>query len=148
MTISLGPNGLVLGSDTFANKYDIGKLIQVQRATVGNTVINSSSWTTLVEKAITIQQGSHVYVSFQAEQNAEGGAAWQWQQLWRDNTQLGTSIITVATEGWNDSIHLSYWDYNMNAGTYTYKFRAYNGSNYCRYGEHSSPRIDIVEFGG
>lgn len=126
----------------------VGKGIkQVQTNTISSITINSNSYTTIVSVSITVSQGSTVYVTAQGEQNAEGGdPAWMWNKLFRDNTQIGTSTIAVSKLNYNDPFHLSYFDTNLSAGTYTYSWKAYNGSNYALYGEHSSPMIQAVEY--
>lgn len=115
-------------------------------AAVGNTTMNVGSYTALVSVSITVSEGSSCLIMFNGEMNAEGGAAWQWCSLFRDNTLLGSSTIAVTQQSWNSNFHPHWWDENLPAGTYTYSFKVYNGSNYGRWGEHSTPTIQVVEF--
>lgn len=140
MAASLGPTGI-----TGANS---GTRLMKQKveAAVGSTVMNVSSWTALVSVNITVSAGSSCLVMFNGEQNGEGGDAWQWVALFRGNTQIGTTVIEVSRQTWNSNFHNHYWDENLSAGTYTYSLKVYNGANYMRWGEHSGPRIQVVEF--
>jgi hypothetical protein len=138
--------GLKLGSEL---KTAWGKSVkQVVSNSVGSIVINTSTPTAIISVTITVSAGSTVLVMSQGEQNGEAGTAWQWHQLYRGETALGTSGITVVGNGINSEYHYSFWDTNLTAGTYTYSMRAWNGGqNYCSYGEHSDPLIQVVEFG-
>ena len=136
---------LKLGSEL---KTAWGKSVkQVVTNSVGSIVINTSTPTAIVSVTITVSAGSTVLVMAQGEQNGEVGDAWQWHQLYRGETALGTTGITVVHASWNSEFNYSFWDTNLAAGTYTYSMRAWNGLNYCSYGEHSDPIIQVVEFG-
>ena len=124
-----------------------GNLLQVQSASIDFVTINSSSWTVVVSVTITVQQGSTVFITTSGEQNAVGDG-WHWQQIYRDNTALGTTVISVTRNSWNNSYCLNYFDVNVPAGTYVYSFKVRNGSNYMQYGEHSNPIIQVAEFKG
>lgn len=137
--------GFKLGSE-LKTSWGKSKKQKVQNSVDGLT-INSGSWTTIVSVSITVSAGSDVFVMFNGEQNAENGAAWQWVALFRDNTQLGTTTIEVNQQSWNSNFHPHWWDENLPAGTYTYSCKAYNGSNWCTWGEHSEPTIQAIEFG-
>lgn len=137
--------GLKLGSEL---KTAWGKSVkQVVSNSVGAITINTSTPTAIVSVTITVSAGSTVLVMAQGEQNGEVSDAWQWHQLYRDGTAIGTTAITVTHGSWNTEFHHSFWDTNLAAGTYTYSIRAWNGLNYCSYGEHSDPLIQVVEFG-
>jgi len=137
--------GFKLGSEL---KTAWGKSVkQVVTNSVGSIVINTSTPTAIVSVTITVSAGSTVLVMAQGEQNGEVSDAWQWHQLYRDGTAIGTTAITVTHASWNTEFHHSFWDTNLAAGTYTYSIRAWNGLNYCSYGEHSDPLIQVVEFG-
>lgn len=137
--------GFRLGSE-LKTSWGKSKKQRVQNSIDGLT-INSGSWTTIVSVNITVSAGSDVLVMFNGESNAENGAAWQWVALFRDNTQLGTTTIEVNNQSWNSNFHPHWWDENLPAGTYTYSCKAYNGSNWCSWGEHSEPTIQAIEFG-
>jgi len=110
--------------------------------------VNTSTATTVMSVAITVSEGSTVFVTAQGEQNnSDVSDAWQWHRLYRDGTALGTTAITVCRTGWNEEFHHSFWDENLSAGTYTYSFKAWNGDPFMQYGEHSDPMIQCVEFG-
>lgn len=130
------------------NKTSWGKAKkQKVQNSIDTVTLNVGSWTTVVSVNITVSAGSDVLVMFNGESNAVAGAAWQWAALFRDNTQIGTTTIEVNQEGWNSNFHTHWWDENVSAGTYTYAFKVYNGSNYCQWGEHSEPTIQAIEFG-
>lgn len=137
-------------SDTYADIVgSVGK-VKLQRvsATLStNTVFNVTTDTAIVSVNITVAQGSDVFVTFNGEQNGNVGDSWQWVQLFRGTTALGTSTITVTTASHNDHISLQYWDENLAAGTYTYSCKVRNGANYMNWGEHSTPIIECIEFG-
>ena len=119
---------------------------KVQSYLGSNTVFNVSSNTAIVSVSITVAQGSDVFVTFNGEQNGNVGDSWQWVQLFRDNTALGTSTISVCRASWNEHFGLTHWDTNLAAGTYTYSCKVRNGANYMNWGEHSSPWIEAIEF--
>ena len=118
---------------------------QVQTNSIDFLTINSGTPYVLVSVPITVEEGATVFVTAQGEQNGVG-AAWQWHQLYRDNTAIGTSAISVLDAGANEEFHHSYWDTGLAAGTYTYSMKVWNGANYMDYGEHSNPMIQVVEF--
>ncbi len=131
-----------------SNKPALGKSKkQKVQNSIDAITINSGSWTTIVSVNITVSAGSDVLVMFNGEQNSVNGVAWQWVALFRDNTQLGTTTIEVNNDAWNSNFHPHWWDENLPAGTYTYSCKAYNGSNWCHWGEHSEPTIQAIEFG-
>ena len=119
---------------------------KVQSYLGSNTVFNSGSNVAVCQIAITVAQGSDVFVTFNGEGNGNVGDAWQWVQLFRDNTAIGTSTISVLRNSWNEHFGLTHWDTNLAAGTYTYSCKVRNGANYFNWGEHSTPWIEAIEF--
>lgn len=121
---------------------------KVQSLQTSYVTVNTTTPTTVMSVSITVSEGSTVFVTAQGEQNnSDTGEAWQWHQLYRDSTAIGTSAISVCRGAWNEEFHHSFWDENLSAGTYTYSFKAWNGDPYMQYGEHSDPMIQCVEFG-
>jgi len=137
-------------SDTYVDIVgSVGK-VKLQRVSAtlsSDTTFNVTTDTAIVSVNITVDSGSDVFVTFNGEQNGQVGDAWQWVQLFRGTTALGTSTISVVRSGWNEHISLQYWDENLSAGTYTYSCKVRNGANYCNWGEHSTPIIQCTEFG-
>lgn len=136
--------------DVSGNLKLSGESMRVQRQRVQGQVtgvtINSGSWTTIVDVSITVREGSSCLVMANADQNVNGTDGWQWVALFRGNTMIGTSTISVEQSNWNDNFHPHHWDDNLTAGTYTYALKAYNGANHCYWGEHSDPTIQVIEF--
>ena len=121
---------------------------KVQFIQTNDITVNTATPTTVMSVSITVSEGSTVFVTAQGEQNnSSAGDSWQWHQLYRDSTGIGTPAISVCRTGWNEEFHHSFWDENLSAGTYIYSFKAWNGVPWMLYGEHSSPMIQCVEFG-
>ena len=138
--------GFKLGSELKTDWGKSVKQIQPAYAAGGVTTVNTTTPTSIMQVSITVAEGSTVYITAQGEQNAVGDG-WQWHRIYRGDTALGTTAITVTVSTWNEEFHHSYWDTNLTAGTYVYHFKVWNGSNYSQYGEHSTPMIQVVEFG-
>ncbi len=143
---SVTASGFKLGSELKTSWGKSVKQVQTGFAAAGITTVNSTTPTTIMSVSITVAAGSTVYITAQGEQNAVGDG-WQWHRIYRGDTALGTTAITVTSNTWNEEFHHSYWDTNLSAGTYVYNFKVWNGSNYSQYGEHSTPMIQVVEFG-
>ena len=138
-------SGLKLGSQ-LKTAWGKSKKQKVQNS-IDSITLNVTSWTTVVSVNITVSEGSDVLVMFNGEMNPVAGTAWQWTALFRGDTQIGTTTIEVNEVGLNSNFHSQWWDENLPAGTYTYAFKVFNGSNYCQWGEHSDPTIQAIEFG-
>lgn len=149
--------GLTSGSD--ANKiyvpsghtlYAPGHVLQVVQGIGTSITVATSTATTIVQANITIQQGSKVFAAGCGDMNPANAGDWHYFRIFRDESGIGQYYIG-QTSGGSHNLPFSISSLEssgLNAGTYTYSLRAWQGSGSITYGETGNgqaPTIVLME---
>lgn len=149
--------GLTSGSD--ANKiyvpsghtlYAPGHVLQVVQGIGTSITVASTTPTVVVQADITVQQGSKVFITACGDMNPAGAGDWHFFRLYRDSSAIGQRYIGQTAGGsYNLPFSISSLEASgLNAGTYTYSLRVYQGVGDITYGETGdiqAPTIVLME---
>ena len=139
----------IIGTDT-GSVYAPGSVIQVVQGIATAITVGTATPTTIVQANITVQQGSKVFVTGCGDMNPANAGEWHYYQIYRDSSAVSQRYIgQSAGISYNLPFSISYVEISgLNAGTYTYSLRAFQGVGTMTYGETGNiqaPTIVLME---
>ena len=101
------------------------------------TTVNTGTSTNIATVSLTVKGGRPILVMASGDANpSTNDNAWNYLQLFRGETGIGSYMIQQTTGGSNNqAFGIVALDPSPSAGTYTYSLRAWNGSGPLTYGE-------------
>lgn len=139
----------IIGTDA-GSVYAPGHVIQVVQGIATTISVATTDPTTVVQASITVQQGSKVFATACGDMNPTNAGDYHYYRIYRDSSSISQVYIGQTASGsYNLPFSISYVETSgLNAGTYTYSLKVFQGVGTITYGEIGNvqaPTIILME---